>query len=147
MNLRAPGSRRGRSRGISLLLELLLGLTLVSLTLLVLFGVFPMGERAVGQADRTSQASSIARTHMERALGQDYTALSTDPASYEEGDDTAFHTKRHGSELSTKFHYRVEVTQPDPDKEVKRLVVTVTWPNGSDRVETVALQSSKGKLW
>lgn len=144
------GTRRGRfrSHGVALLLELLLGLTLICITLLVLFSAFPMGERAVGQADRASQAAVLARGHMERAMAEDYSALSVDPATYQQGDDTVAHTKRHGNSLSTTFHYLVAVTQPDPGKEIKKVVVTVSWPTGSaGRVEQVTLQSSKGKLW
>jgi hypothetical protein len=131
------------------MLELLLGLSLVCITLLVLFGLFPMGERSVAQADRASQAAAIARSMMERALAQHYDSLLVDPATYAEGDDLVYHTRRHGHELSTSFHYRVEITQPDPAREVKRILVRVSWRQGTgkSREETVAVQSSKGKLW
>lgn len=131
------------------MIELLLGLTLVSMTIMAIFSVFPAADKSVALADRTTQANSIARTLLEQRLELDYSALSTDPASYEEGDIPLVHTKRHGQDLQTTFHYRIEVTQPEPTHEIKEISVYVSWPRGSrdDREEKVVMQASKGQLW
>ena len=131
------------------MIELLLGLALVSMTIMAVFSVFPTADRSVAMADRTTQANSIARTLLEQRLELDYSALSTDPASYEEGDIPLVHTKRHGQELSTTFHYRIEVTRPEPTHEIKEIVVYVSWPRGSEetREDSVVMQASKGQMW
>lgn len=141
--------KRASLRGVSLMVELLLGLALVSMTIMAVFSVFPTADRSVALADRTTQANSIARTLLEQRLELEYSELSTDPASYEEGDIPLVHTKRHGSDLSTTFHYRIEITQPEASHEVKEIAVYVSWPRGSndEREERVVMQASKGQMW
>lgn len=131
------------------MVELLLGLTLVSLTIMAIFSVFPTADRSVALADRTTQANSIARTLLEQRLELDYSELETDPALYEEGEIPLVHTKRHGQELTTTFHYRIEIARPDPAREIKEIVVYVSWPRGADEdpAQQVVMQASKGQMW
>lgn len=138
--------KRWSRRGVSLLLELLLGLTLVSLAVLSIFSLFPAADRSVALADRTTQASTLARSLLDQQLQRSYGELSTDPASYLQGETSLVHTRRHGQALDTRFRYRVEITQPDLTHEVKRILVTVSWNYGS-REEKVVLESRKGSMW
>lgn len=142
----SPWPKRRSQSGVSLLLELLLGLTLVSLAILAIFGLFPMADRSVAQADRTTQASTMARSLLDQQLQRSYSELSTDPSTYLQGETSLVHTRRHGQNLGTKFQYKVEITQPEADREVKTVLVTVSWKTG-ERVENVVLESRKGALW
>jgi hypothetical protein len=137
-----------KPRGLSLLLELLLGLSLLTFVLLVVFDLFPLADRSVSLADRTMHANNLARELMENKLDDTYGSLALGAVDGEE--TITDHTKRRGSGLTTEFVYRVEVTQPDPAVEIKDIVVSVTWKQGANenpRPAQVRLQSSKGQLW
>lgn len=134
---------------MSLLLELLLGFTMVTLVLLVIFQLFPVADRSVSLADRTTQANYLARTVMENQLDKDYSALDVDVPISDEV-TLAEHTQRRGSALSTEFVYRVEIRKPVAAVEVKDIIVNVSWKQGAagaERPSSVRLQSSKGNLW
>lgn len=127
------------------MLELLLGMSLVVVVLLAVFQLFPLGDRSVGLADRTTHASLIARRVMNEQMGKKYEELVNTS-----GEETiTAHTKRRGSELSTTFTYDVQVSDSEVPK-VKDIMVTVAWKVGSDdrsRESQVRLFSSKGELW
>lgn len=132
-----------------MLLELLLGFTMVTLVLLVIFQLFPVADRSVSLADRTTQANYLARTVMENQLDKDYSALDVDVPISDEV-TLAEHTQRRGSALSTEFVYRVEIRKPVAAVEVKDIIVNVSWKQGAagaERPSSVRLQSSKGNLW
>lgn len=140
--------KRQASRGAALFVELLLGLALITFSILAIFGIFPTADRAVAQADRTTQATYIARNLMEQKLSLDFIDLSTDPDDQEEGDIVLQHSKRRGQAGSTTFHYRIQVTQPDPDQMLKQIVVRVSWMHGSlQGSESVILECDKTPLW
>jgi hypothetical protein len=126
----------------------LLGLTLVTVVLLVIFQLFPVSDRSVSLADRTTQANYLARELMEKQLETPYADLTPGISS---GESTLeAHTRRRGADLSTEFLYRVEVTQTDPDVEVRDILVTVSWKEGAAnmaRPSAVKLQSARGNLW
>lgn len=129
------------------MLELLLGLSVVSITILAIFSLFPMADRSVGHADRTAQANYIARSLMEQRLATSYADLIIPPVP-ERGEVSLQHSQRRGQALSTTFSYQIEVTQPDPAKQLKRIVITVGWHRGSlGAPETVRLECDKGNLW
>lgn len=137
-----------RPRGLTLLLEALLGLTLVTIVLLVILQLFPVSDRSVGLADRTTQANYIARSLMEKQLATAYIDLSVGSTDGETV--VADHTRRRGSSLSTTFTWQVEISQPDPDIEVKEILVSVAWREGAsnqERLSSVKLQSARGNLW
>lgn len=143
-------ARRGKTgqRGLTLLLEALLGLTLITVVLMVILQLFPVSDRSVGLADRTTQANYIARSLMEKQLATPYIDLAvgtTDGKTM-----MADHTRRKGSSLSTDFSWQVQISQPDTAIEVKEILVTVAWKEGADdqdRASSVKLQSARGNLW
>ncbi len=141
--------RSGNGRqGLTLLLEVLLGLTLVTLVLLVIFQLFPVADRSVSLADRTTHANYLARALMEERLDSPYADLS--PGVLQGEFSSSDHTRRRGSSLSTEFVYRVEVELADPAVEVKDITVTVSWKEGArdeTRGSSVSLQSARGNLW
>ena len=140
--------RRSRKQGLTLLLEALLGLTLISIVLMVIFQLFPVSDRSVGLADRTTQANYIARSLMEKQLETPYLDLLVGGTNGES--DVSGHTRRRGSDLSTSFVWRVDISQPNPAIEVKDIVVTVSWKEGAadlERASSVKLQSARGNLW
>ncbi len=127
------------------MLELLLGMSLILVVLLAIFQLFPVSDRSVNLADRTTQANLIARREMNRQLEKELDELENTT-----GEETiSGHTHRRGQSLSTTFVYDVSVTNSvDPD--VKDITVTVRWKTGAAenlRESSVRLVSSKGKLW
>ena len=131
--------------GYSLLLELLLGLGLVLIVLLAIFQLFPVGDRSVGLADRTTHAHLLARRVMNEQLEVDYADLADTT-----GEETlSAHTHRRGQDLSTTYVYDVKI-EPVTGVEVKNIVVTVRWKSGSqdqERDAFVRLESARGLLW
>lgn len=130
------------------MLEVLLGLSMITIVLLVIFQLFPVSDRSVGLADRTTHANYLARELMERHLEMPYETLPTSPVNG--NSSLVSHTKRRGSELSTDFTYEVTVT-PHPDIDnLKTIVVTVRWREGAANFERpgfVRLESVRGNLW
>lgn len=149
------GVRRRLSQGgVSLLVELLLGLALVAIAILAVFDIFPAADRSVALADRTTHAHQLARRIMEETLAKDYDNISVNPADVVEGEVSLQHTKRRGSTYTTEFVYRVDVSLPTstatPVPEVKDIQVTVRWKYGSSeaaRDSFVRLEASKGRAW
>lgn len=122
------------------------------MVLLAIFQLFPVSDRSVGLADRTTQANHLARTLMEKQLSRDYTDIIAEEI---EGQVVMNeHTRRKGQALSTEFVWRVNIARPtDPpynDKELWDILVTVSWKAGAEdetRPSEVKLQSVKGMLW
>jgi hypothetical protein len=113
-----------------------------------IFQLFPISDRSVGLADRTTQANCIARSLMEKQLETPYLDLLVGGTNGES--DVSGHTRRRGSDLSTSFVWRVDISQPNPAIEVKDIVVTVSWKQGAaelERASSVKLQSARGNLW
>ncbi|MBM3466207.1 MAG: hypothetical protein FJX76_29320 [Armatimonadetes bacterium] len=134
-----PGGTAGR-RGLALI-EVLLGLALVTVGILVLFLLFPAADQAVALSDRTAQATQLARRLMERQM-----ALSFDDAKSESDSETVEHTTRRNARLSTQFTWQVEVTQPESGRKLKRIVVTVSWEHGKVQ-RSVRCETCKGAYW
>lgn len=138
-----------KARGLSLLLELLLGLSLLTFVLLVIFQLFPLADRSVSLADRTMHANNLARELVEQKLAEEYASLVPDVPIDGEVTVTG-HTERRGQSLTTDFVYRVEITQPNPAVEILDINVSVSWKEGAadnPRPSTVRLKASKGEFW
>ena len=138
---------------MSLLLEVLLGLSLVTIALLAVFQVFLSADTSVSLADRTTQAHHLARKLLEETLAKPFDQLATDPSLSREGEWKSSHTKRRGMELSTDFVYRIDISRPvlgsTPAPELVDILVTVSWKQGSDggtRDNSIRLQASKGRI-
>lgn len=136
--------RRAKAAGVSLTLELLMGLAFLSLAILSLFLLFPSAERMVRLADTRSQALHLARLTMEETLAQSYSALlvgevdSVIPLSQ---------TQRRGARPTVEYRTRLTISQ-DPDEEIKEIQVLVWWDSEEPKgYNQVLLSSSKGKLW
>lgn len=126
------------------MLELLLGFTLLTVAIFALFALFPTGDKAVMRSVKMTQAQEIARGLMERELLRNYSDLTDGVAS---GETSASGINRNGVEISTRYLYQVEITQPDPTLRFKDIEVTVSWEEGSEGdTRKVVLNSSKGEL-
>ncbi len=127
------------------MLELLLGMSLILVVLLAIFQLFPVGDRAVDLADRTTHASTIARRIMNEQLEKDYDDLE----SFTGEETLTGHTLRRGQSLSTTFVHEVTVT-PVSGLDIKNIIVTVRWKSGAAntaRNAFVRLESARGQLW
>lgn len=139
--------RRLEFRGVSLLLELMLGFSLVTIALLAVFRIFPTTERAAVLADRTAQAHHLASSLLQAQLDRPYSALSVGVLQDQE---SIQHTQRRGVKMSTNFHCKTEITRPYSGRDIYNIVVSVTWVEGSSlipRPSAVRLEAEKGRLW
>lgn len=138
---------RWRRCGGALILELLIGFSLVTVALLAVFSLFPTGERAATLADKSSQALQLASTLLQEELSRNYFALSV---GVEEGEEPFQHTLRRGVETTTLYLYKIETSRPHPGLEIYKVAVSVTWEEGSEgktRDGLVYLEGEKGRLW
>ena len=120
-------------------------MSLVLVVLLAIFQLFPVGDRAVDLADRTTHANLIARKIMNEQLEKSY----DDILSFTGEETVSGHTTRRGQSLSTTFVHEVAVTQI-AGIDAKNIVVTVRWKSGAADVARsafVRLESSRGQLW
>lgn len=129
----------------SLLIELLLGMTLLTMAVLTVFALFPAGDRAVVSADRSTQAHQLARRLLEGEMAKSYDELAVG-----ESDDirTLEHSHRNGNPISTTFQVRTRITQV-AGRELRSVTVEVRWERGSDEQNTappVVLTSLKGRV-
>lgn len=133
-----------RPAGVSLLIELLLGLGLITVAILTLFVLFPSSERAVKLSDDRTQALHLARRLLEQRLALNYADLSVGEQQATESIDT---TLRRGNRSRLDLQSLVQVTIGEP-AEVKNIRVTVWWTDSNPGGENqVVLSSSKGKYW
>lgn len=134
---------RSQPRG-SLLIEILLGMSLLMIAVMAIFALFPAADRAVVAADRSSQAHLMARRLMDAELKRDYGSLDV---GMDDGTRVLSHSQRMGTPIQTTFHYSVTVTIPDSSRDLKKIEVRVSWEKNSDsRSNSVVLESLKGRL-
>lgn len=131
----------------SLLLEILLGMTLLIIAVMAVFALFPAGDRAVVSADRATQAHHLARRLLETEMSKEYGALTV---GLTEGRRQLQHSRRNGVDLSTTLRYQVEISVPEPDRELKRVLVRVSWEKGSGETAVsppIILESVRGRVF
>ena len=128
--------------GFALTLELLLGMVVLLLSILALFTLFPSADKAIVNADHRTQALSLARQLMEQQMATPYASL---PLGTSNGTQILNHTQRRGAKPDHEYLYAVDVSQPDPSKDVKKVVVQVKWSR-QERNSEVTLVSSKGRM-
>ncbi|MCA9796817.1 MAG: hypothetical protein KC910_33635 [Candidatus Eremiobacteraeota bacterium] len=126
---------------MSLLLEVLFGFGLFATALLLVFGLFPTSHRATTSTKNLAIASDLAREFMEQELANDFSTISTRPAV-----DIPVPVTVNGVSSQTTFTVVVEVfpeaAGAAPDNfERKRVLVTVTWPEGTGATRTTRLES------
>lgn len=139
-------SCRWRRYGGALILELLIGFSLVTVALLAVFSLVPTGERAATLADVTTQAHQFANILLQDQLARDYRSFSVGQIQEEEPIE---HTLRRGVKVTTVFHYTIDITKHS-GLEVYNIVVTVNWEEGSGgavRAGGVRLEGEKGRQW
>lgn len=133
------------SRGMSLLLELLLGFSILAVALLALFGLFPSGDKAVMRSIRMSQANELARGLVEEQMGKHYSSLVDGSVT---GSYKTESVDRDGQKLATEFLYQVDILQPDSSRNYRDIKVEVWWTEGwAGRRHSCKLQSSKGEFF
>lgn len=139
--------RRERTRGVTLLLELLLGFSLLAIALLTLFRLFPAAERATVLADKSLHAHHLASEILDTQLARPYSAFTV---GVFEDVEPIQHTQRRGVKMTTVYHYRLEITRPYPGRDIYHVVVSVNWEEGSSgtpRAAAIRLEGDKGRLW
>lgn len=130
-----------------MILELLIGFSLITVALLAVFSLVPTGERAAALADVTTQANQFASTLLQNQLARDYSSFSVNTIKSKEIFE---HTLRRGVKVKTTFHYTIDITKPYSGQEIYNIVVTVNWEEGSTgvaRAGGVRLEGEKGRQW
>lgn len=129
-----------KKRGMSLLLEAVFGLGLFSVSLLLLFGIFPTSHRAVTQAKNVSLATNLARELLEGELVKGYANAGVPAAG------TVIIPRSglvNGQPVTTNFNCTVTVTPHPTEANVKVVVSRVDWMEGPIQRD-VTLQSYVG---
>lgn len=138
----------------ALLIELLLGLFLVLVALLSVFGLFVLSDKVALRADRLEQARLLAGRLMEQEMAQNFDTVVSEAAKQAVQPAQAIateefsHTKRRGVEVETNFRQKIEVVQKSP--RLYRIVVTVDWlegSGGSAQRQAVVLEGLKSEQW
>jgi type II secretory pathway pseudopilin PulG len=111
-------------RGISLLLEVLLGLGLFGLGMLMVMGLFPTTFASSAQARNLSLATNLAREVCEQVKGQGYNDALSRPWT-----PVTFNSEINGQTAVQQFAYDVDVTEI-AGRPLKNLTVRVRWNTG-----------------
>lgn len=126
---------RAAAAGASLLLEVVFGIAIFSVSLLLLFGIFPTAQRSVNQARDVGIANNLAREFLERERALPYgdvgniTQAATAPPEL-----VTVPTVVNGVNGQTTFEVTVAVAEPEPGKR-KVITVVVAWHEGSGPLE------------
>ena len=147
---------RRKVSGYAMLLEVLLGLTIFTLTVLFVMRLFPAADAAVGHSARVVQATQLARELLEGEMDKDYAAGNpvTPPGEGHvkttSGQGEVTYASRRGSDLVLPYTYQVDVTQVGPIANLWNVKVTVAWSTGTGSSavnRTVRLETDKGANW
>lgn len=126
------------------MLELLLGFTLLVVAVFALFALFPSSDKAVVRSVRLTQANEVARALMEAELNKNYSFLTDGEYT---GQNTSTGLNRSGQTIEYVHDYKITISQPDPSRKYKDILVEVFWEEGEDkRKHGCKLQSSRGEL-
>lgn len=118
----------GHPKGMSLLLEVLLGLGLFGLCMLLVMGLFPTTFASSAQARNLSLAANLAREVCEQVKAEGYSAAV--PRSWT---PVTLTTEINGVKSAQEFSYNVDVT-PIAGRPLKDVVIQVRWGTGSTQV-------------
>lgn len=114
-----------RTAGISLLLEILVGLGLFGLGMLLTMGLFPGAQAAASQAKNLSLATNLARGVMEQVRGMPYASITSIAST-----DVPQGVEVNGVQAVQLFSYQVDVDPPPAGRDFKNVVVSVNWNTG-----------------
>lgn len=128
-------SRANKSGGVSLLLEVLIGLGIFLIGFLFVYGVFPMSQRSLAEGRNQMVANNIAREFMEAERDKNLARVARGEGKLTVTD------KRKSDDLvegrKGSVDYEVTVTGDDGPAPGTRLVdVAVTWTYGGLQHET-----------
>ncbi len=115
-------ARKDRVRGLSFLLEVILGLGIFSISLLVALGVMSTSGRATATARNHSAALNLAKGTLDSELSKTYASIGGG------SDSIVILGQRSGIASSTEFTISIVVTPDGAEK--KHVRVTVSWPDG-----------------
>lgn len=122
-------------RGVSLLLEVIIGLGIFLIAFLFVYGVFPMSQRALAEGRNQMVANNLAREFMEIERDKNMARVARG-----EGKLTVTDSRRSEGEVDGRkgaVDYEVTVTGDDGPAPGTRLVeVAVSWTYGGLRHET-----------
>lgn len=127
-------------RGVSLLLEVVVGLGIFATCILLIFGVFTSSQKATASSKDLTVASDLAREIMESQLARGYAGLeTTDPVV------VTIPTTVDGRRTTTPFTTKVDVTRQTADANFpfrrKYLLVTVSWDGATGVRRKVKLET------
>ena len=124
-----------KSAGVSLLLEVLIGLGIFLIAFLFVYGVFPMSQRSLAEGRNQMVANNIAREFMEIERDKNLAKVARG-----EGKLTITDTRKSEGQVEGRkgaVDYEVTVTGDDGPVDGTRLVeVAVTWSYGGLKHET-----------
>lgn len=116
-------------RGVSLLLEAVLGIGIFAVSLLLVFGIFPSSQRSVTQAKDLAVAHNLAREFLEEELAKAYVDVAASGPT-----PLPISTTVNGETTTTQFEVTVQVTEEVPNRR-KAVTVLVNWDFGEIRRE------------
>jgi type II secretory pathway pseudopilin PulG len=116
---------RSKARGMTLLLEVIIGLGIFSVSILLIFGLFASSQKATASAKNLAVAADLAKEVMETELSKGYDGVG--PSSV----DIPMPTTVDGVATTTVYKTEVEVNEVIEkapfDFPRKRILVTVSW--------------------
>ena len=132
---------RFEPRGVTLLLEVLIGFTIFLSALLFVFGVFTMSHRLSTSTKNLAVASNLAREVMETQVVRGYAGVVKTPDIVIPMPATV-----NGVATSTLFTAKIDVTDeaaaaaPNNYRR-KRVVVTISWSEGNGVTRSTKLET------
>jgi hypothetical protein len=107
--------------GVSLLLEVIIGLGVFAASLLIALGVISFSDRASVGARNHAVALNLARATLESELSKVFADIVDDTGNI------VIVSERSGVESPTQFDISVDVSPEPPDPERRHVEVTVSW--------------------
>ncbi|MCD4786157.1 MAG: prepilin-type N-terminal cleavage/methylation domain-containing protein [Candidatus Eremiobacteraeota bacterium] len=123
----------GKQRGFSLI-ELLIALTIFAVSLLAIYGTFPVAMQAITKAEKNFLANQVATQEIEFLKTLQWDELSMDNDEINERPPTVVTSTINGVTHNTTFNsiIRIDPLTEDPDN-IKVVRVQVSWVIGSSR--------------
>jgi hypothetical protein len=130
-----------RRRGLSLLLECLIGIGIFAVAMLMAMGLYPASHNSMTHAKELTWAGELAHQVMEQQLSKPYDDIVDVAASADTR--VAYTGVYNGRQVATEYIYDVAVGSK-AGTELRTLLVTVRWNHGPhDR--SVVLECYKAK--
>ncbi|CAN0469508.1 unnamed protein product, partial [Phaeothamnion confervicola] len=118
---------------VSLLLEVIIGLGLFSITILFALGMFPSANRSLVQSQDLVQATDIAREVLESQIAQSYSSLPNVSTVPYLTDTVTAASSSYGTSNVKSFTYEVDINVPSlpaSPYSLKNISVCVSWQYG-----------------